>query len=482
MGEIENKTKRGLAWRSLEGFGLQATQLIIQFVLARILLPEDFGILNILNVFTNLANTFVMSGLSNALIQKKDADQIDYNTVYYIENGIAIIMYILIFIGAPFVSAYYGNPDLTLYLRVFSLVVLFGAQSSIQTTKLRKDMDFKSSFIANSIGILAYGSSGIVLAVKGFGVWSLVISQIIYRAVVFILLIHRAKWIPGFLFSLQRLKKLFSYSWKLFVGWLIGTLYQDAFSLIIGKVYDTATLGYYSKGNSIPTAVNRTITQITTAVMFPAISKIQEKKEKVKSQTRMMLSISAALVFPVMAGIAAVAKPLVVTLLTDKWLMAVPVIQIMSIPAAINVINNANMQSFNAIGRSDFFLYSEMIKRSITIVIVIVLAKVNFYLMLFSIVFMGLISLSINSFFNRKYLNYSNKEQIVDILPYIIYAAVFFMVIYVIQFLNLSYKITFAVQIISCVLLYGVSVWFIKLRAFQLLKKTIQSFIQHRHL
>ena len=451
---MNDKAKKGLFWRSLESVGVQGMQFVIQLVLARILMPEDFGVVAILNIFVNLANTLVQNGLGSAIIQKKDPRKEDFATVFMIEIGISVVTYLLIFAGAHLIADYYENPALVLYLRVFALTIIISALGSMQTTVLRYRLDFKPSFIANFAGIVCQGASGIALAVMGFGVWSLIVSQIIYRIITTLLLFFFAKWIPQAKFSGKSFTELFSYSWKLTVGWIIGTVYQDIFSFVIGKVYDEATLGYYSKGNSIPNVINRMVTQVTTAVMFPVISKSQDDKEAVKKQTREMLGISAAMIFPVMAFVAGAANPIVRLILTDKWLPAVPIIQIFCISSSINVVSNANMQSFNAIGHSDVFLISEAIKRGITILLVIILAQIDFYLMLFGIAFMGLVSLTINGYFNTKYLSYKVWEYLKDIIPSVLFAIVIFGAVFICNMFIQRLIIRLVVQMIVAVALY----------------------------
>lgn len=423
---MNSKITNGLLWRSLEGVGVQAAQFIIQLVLARILMPADFGVVAILNIFVNLANTLVQNGLSSAILQKKEPEEKDFYTVFWTENGIAIIMYAIIFVCSPWIAGYYNNPELTLYLRVFATTIIFSSIGSMQTTVLRYRMDFKSSFWANSIGIILQGIVGIGMALAGFGVWSLIISQIVYRLVLSAFLFRYARFVPKFIFSFARLKELFGFSWKLAAGWIIGTIYNDVLSLVIGKEYSEEVLGYYSRGNSIPNVINRVMTQITTSVMFPAISKIQDDDFQVKRDTRLMMAVSAALIFPALGALAGMAKPLVLIVLTEKWLPSVPIVQIFCIPMAINVVSNANMQTFNALGRSDIFLKIEFIKRALTIGLVIIFAKIDFYLMLWSIASMGFISLFINLLYNIRLLGYSIKEQIFDLLPGVLVGLIVF--------------------------------------------------------
>lgn len=451
---MNEKTKRGLFWRTLEGVGVQGMQFVIQLVLARILMPADFGVVAILNIFVNLANTLVQNGLSSALIQKKNPDKEDFSTVFIVENSIAIVMYVVIFFASPFIATYYENPALVTYLRVFALTIILSSLGSIQTTALRCRLSFKPSFIANFVGIVCQGVTGIAMALLGFGVWSLIISQIIYRIVSDLLLFVYARWFPKSGFYFERFKKLFSYSWKLAVGWIIGTIYQDIFSFVIGKVYDESTLGYYSKGNSIPNVINRVVTQVTSSVMFPVISKVQDDSNVVKKQTREMIAISAALIFPVMAFVAGAANPIVRLVLTDKWLPAVPIIQIFCISSGINVISNANMQSFNAIGRSDVFLITEIVKRSLTIILVIILAQIDFYLMLIGIASMGIVSLCINCFFDNKLLDYRIGEYLTDLVPSILFGIVLFGAVYACNLFIPRLVIRLAVQMVIAVVMY----------------------------
>lgn len=462
----KNKTINGLFWRTFEGIGVQGVQFLIQLVLARILDPEDFGIVAILSIFVHFANTFVQNGLSSALLQRKVVTQIDFHTVFVIEFSASILMYAFLFLLAPAIAAFYGNPSLIEYLRVFSLITIICGFSSSQATMLRYRMDFKSSFVANLIGIILQGCVGITMALHAYGAWSLIWAQIAYNFTSAILLCKFARYKPKFQFSIASFKQSFSYSWKLFLGWMIGNLYNDTFSLIIGKQYNEKTLGYYSKGSNIPNVINRTISQITTSVMFPSISKIQTDRDKVKQQTRMMISVSAALVFPVMAGLAGTAESLVKVILTEKWLPSVPIIQIICIPAAINIISNANMQTFNALGRSDLFLKCEIIKRSITIVLVLIFSKIDFYLMLVSIPVMGVISLCINGYHNMHILDYSITEQLTDIVPYILFAMMLFIPVYLLNLLQISTIVCLAIQIIFCVVIYFGGIFLVQMQAF----------------
>ena len=238
------------------------------------------------------------------------------------------------------------------------------------------------------------------------------------------------------------------------MGWLIGTLYQDAFAWIIGKAYDSRTLGCYTKGHSIPAVINKIATQVVGAVMFPAIARNQDDKALVKQQTKQMIAVSAALVLPVMAGLAGASQSLVHVVLTEKWLGAVPVIQIMCIPLALNVISNANMQTFNAMGWSDLFMKMELIKRGATILLVLICVNINYYFMLASVALGSVMSIVMNAVFNSKRLGYGYKEYLWDIVPYLLCALGLFLGVKALDMVQLNLYVRFALQLGICVVVY----------------------------
>ncbi len=476
----ENKTTEGLFWRSLESIGVHGMQAAVQLVLARLLLPEDFGIVALLNIFVSLANTLIQNGLGTGLLRKKDRSHRDYSTVFFVEFGASLLLYAVIFFSAPQIASFYGNPALTVYLRAFALTVVFSSISAIQTTLLRCKMDFKPSFIANFAGIIVQGAVGIGLAYAGFGVWSLILSQLAYRFVSMVLLTILAGFIPKLEFSAGTLKEIFSFSWKLLAGYLISSIYADVISLAIGKAYDEKTLGYYSKGITIPYILNRVVTQATTAVMLPAMTALRDDGEKLRDNTRGLISLSSALMLPVTAGIAAAAGPLIITLFTAKWEPSVHILQIMCISYAINVISNANMLSFNAAGRSDLFFICEAVKRTATVAVVIITAGISMDAVMWSVAGMGIVSLLINAVLNKKVLKYGFKDQLCDFLPYFAAAAVIFAAAYPINLSGLPQAAKLLLQIAVCAAIYLSLVFFVDKGAFAVIKKTIKDLLKKR--
>ncbi len=477
---VAAKTKKGLLLRSVESVTMQLTSFLLQMVLARILLPEDFGVVAILTTFTNIANTLVNNGLGSAIVQRKAFRQVDICTVFYIELFVGILSYGTVFLAAPWIADFYENPMIATYLRVFSLSMVMIPFASIQITIGKTRLDFKPSLVANLCAVAVQAIVGVWLALTGFGVWSLVISQVAQHFTKALMLTVLTRWKPSLQFSFESFKNLFSYSWKLFAGWMIGTLYQDAFAWIIGKAYDAKTLGYYNKGHSIPAIVNRVATQVTSAVMFSSMSKYQDDKAQMKAQTRNLISVTCAMILPIMAGLAACAGSLVHTVLTDKWLGAVPVIQIMCIPLALNVISNANMQPINASGRSDLFLKLEMIKRGLTILLVLIFVNINYYLMLLSIAVGGFLSLLVNTYYNNKLFGYRPYEYMLDIVPYAICAIVLFLAVSAAAFIPVNVYLLLAIQLFLCAALYGTFIFSGLLPGYKAIRETLLGIIKKK--
>lgn len=472
----------GLVWNFLERGGMQIINFLVQLVLARLLTPEDYGILAILSVFISLSSTFVNNGLSNAVIQKKNSDSKDFNTVFYFQLAVSAFFVALLFLLAPWVSRYYENPDLTLYLRVMSLTLLIDALYAMQMAKLKITMQFKKRFFANVAGIFVQAAVGIGMALAGCGIWSLIASQLAQKLVLMLMLTALIRWFPRAEFSFARLGQLFGYSWKLFVGWLIGTIHQDIYAFIIGKYFSTATLGYYNRASNLPQTVTKTVNETVSNVMFPALSKLQDDAEAFKKNTRRMMSLTCFLIWPITAGIAAVSESFVMVILTEKWAASIPMMQLFALAYGFNVISTANMQPFNALGRSDIFMKLEMVKRSVSVALLLVAAIWigNIFAVIGVIAIMGLFSVCYNAVVNCRLLGYTLREQLTDMAPPFVLSAVMFVAVYAISFLPLSYTAMLILQILLGVTLYfGLAAAF-RLPAMKAAVDLIKSFLKRR--
>ena len=468
---------RGLLWKLLERFGVSGTQFVLQIILARLLDPAHYGVLSIMIIFTTLANVFVQNGFNTALIQNKDVTEEDYSSVLWVSLGISVLIYGAIFFGAPLVGAFYEMPDIVVPLRVLALMLFPGALNSVQLAKVSREMDFKKVFYSNMGGILISGAAGIVIALMGGGLWALVAQTMLNIFAACIVMFFTVRLKLRFVCNWHRVKVLFSYGWKLLVSSLLDTLYQDLRSLVIGKKYNSDTLGYYNRGKQFPQFIINAVASTTQSVLLPAMSKQQDDREDLKILTRNSIMISSYIVFPVMAGLAGVATPLISLLLTEKWLPSVPYMQIYCFTLAFYPVHMCNLQAINAMGRSDIFLKLEIVKKGLGIgaLLVAVFCFDSPIAIAMTGAFTTVISCFINAYPNKKLIDYSYFEQMRDILPSIAAAVVMLGAVLAVQLLGLGAFATLAVQIALGVAVYvAVSVIF-RLEPFRLLLNMLKN-------
>jgi len=470
-----------LLWKLMEQGGTQGIQFIVSIVLARLLLPEDYGIIALVTIFIIIANVFVRSGFNTALIQKKDANEADFSSVFYLSLFVASLLYVILFFAAPLIAAFYDEPQLILALRAISVTLFFGAFNSIQNAVVARKMQFKKLFFSSLGAIVVSGTVGIVMAYAGFGVWALVAQQITNQLLITIILWFTVKWRPRLLFSFERVKGLFSYGWKLLVSALIDTLYMELSSLIIGKMYNVEMLSFYNRGKQFPSLIVTNINGSIQSVMLPALSSQQDNRKRVRDMVRRSIVTSSFVIFPMMVGLAVIAEPLVKILLTEKWLPAVPFLQIYCLIYALWPIHTANLQAINALGRSDIFLKLEIIKKIIGLAILGVTVFYGVYAIALGGIVSGLIATIINSYPNAKLLNYSYKEQWKDIMPSLLLSLVMGTVVYSVQLFGMTVWQTLIVQGFVGIILYvGMSRIF-KLECFTYLLLTWKDILKSRN-
>lgn len=477
---LNSQIKSGFVWNFLERGGIQIITFVVQLVLARLLTPEDYGIIAILSVFISLSSTFVNNGLGNAVIQKKDSDEKDFNTVFIFQLFTALFFVAVLFIASPWIAQYYNNDKLVVYLRVMSLTLIIDALYAMHFVRLKVQLQFKKRFYANIVGIIAQSVVGIGMALMGCGVWSLIVSQIAQKVAILLTLLLLVRWIPKLQFSFKRLKKLFSYSWKLFVGWLIGTLHHDIYAMVIGKFFTMETLGYYNRASNLPQTITKTVNETVSNVMFPALAKLQDNTEAFKQHTRKMMSLISFIIWPVVAGIAAVSESFIMVILTEKWAKSIEMMQLFAVSYGFNIVSTANMQSFNALGRSDIFMKLEMVKRTLSVLLLILAAVFigNIYIVIGIIVLMGLFSVVYNSFVNVRLLNYCIKEQLSDMLPPVLLSVIMFVLVSLVNLLSIPYILKLVIQVVLGVIIYFLLATIFKLPAMNSVKDIIKSLIK----
>lgn len=475
-----NSISKGFFWKLMERFGVQGIQFMLQVVLARLLDPEHYGVLSLMVIFTTLANVFIQTGFNTALIQNKDVTEEDYSSVFWVSLGIAAVMYGVIYISAPAIAAFYAMPAIIQPLRVLAIMLFPGALNSVQLAKISRELDFKKVFFSNIGGILVAGIAGIVIAYMGGGLWALVAQTLLNVVVACAVMLSTVKWRPGLVCNLKRVAVLFRFGWKLLVSSLLDTLYTDLSSLVIGKKYDSGTLGYYNRGKQFPQFIITAINSTVQSVMLPAMAAYQDDRKKVKEMMRISMTMSAYIIFPMMAGLAAVASPLVELLLTDKWLPCVPYMQVYCFSLAFYPVHSCNLQAVNAMGRSDLFLKLEIIKKSygIAALVIAVFCFDSPLAIAATGLFTTWISWFVNSFPNKKLIGYSYKEQILDLFPILFMALGMCVVVLMVgkwcQMMGLLTVLTMVLQIIVGVAVYAVISVLIKPKPFRLLLNQIR--------
>jgi len=479
MGKQNDKRKviTSLFWKLMERGGVQGINFLVQIILGRLLLPEDFGAIAIVTVFITLSNVFVQSGLNTALIQKRDSDDIDFSSVFYLSTFLAAVLYMLLFIFSPFIADYYSSPQLTNVLRVLAITLFFGAFNSIQNAYVARNMMFKLLFFSTLGSIIISGIVGIIAAYSGLGVWSLVLQQITQKLSVSIILWFTVKWRPQLKFSLSRVKVLFSFGWKLLASSLLNNLYIDIRMLIVGRLYASSMLGFYNRGEQFPKLIVTNIDGAIQSVMLPTLSNEQDNKKRVKEMVRRAIVTSSFLVFPMMVGLAVVAEPMIKIVLTDKWLPAAPFLQIFCASYALIPIHTANLQAINALGRSDVFLKLEIIKKVIGILILAISINFGIYAMAWGMVLSGAISSFINAYPNKKLLNYSYLEQWKDIIPSLLISLLMGLTVYVLNFLSIAEFLKLFVQIVVGVVVYILLAKLFKIECFNYLVNTAKDIL-----
>lgn len=467
-------------WKLMERGVTQGIQFIVQIVLARILSPEEYGIIAIVMVFVLLANIFVESGFNTALIQKKEVNEVDFSSVFYLSLGFAGILYIAIFFTAPFIASFYDQPILTEILRVLSITLFVGALNSIQNAFIVRNMLFKKLFVSSLGAVSISGIVGIIAAYSGLGIWALVLQQLTNQLTIAVILWVTIKWRPHLIFSISRVKILFSYGSKLLVSALLDTLYRNLRILIIGRIYDPSMLGFYNKGEQFPQFVVSNINGSIQSVMLPALSAHQEDRNRVKEMMRRAIVSSSFLIFPMMVGMAVGAEAIVEVVLTDKWLPAVPFLQIACFSFALWPIHTSNLQAINAMGRSDIFLKLEVIKKIIGLIILIISLPFGVYAIALGGAISGITSSFINAYPNKKLLNYSYKEQWLDIAPSLLISIIMGGIIYVFNFFDILALQKLILQVISGSIIYVLLANIFKLEIFAYLIGKMKSLINDR--
>lgn len=471
---LKKKTIGGFIWRLAEAGGAQAVSFVVSIVLARLLDPSDYGAISLITVFTNILAVFINSGMGTALIQKKDADDLDYSSLFYFNMMMCLTLYGVMFVSAPYIANFYNMPELTSFTRVISLTLVISGVKGIQHAYVSKNMMFKRFFFATLGGTIFSAVLGIFMAYKGFGTWALIAQQLSNAIIDTIVLWVTVKWRPKWMFSFKRLKGLFSYGWKILVSSLLNTGYSQLWTLIIGKVYSSSDLAFYNKAHTFPNIIVANVNTSIDSVLMPSMSSVQDEKETLKAVTRRAIMTSTYVMAPLLLGLAACGKSIISILLTDKWIPSYQFMVIFCVTAMFQPIQTANLNAIKAMGRSDLFLKLEIIKKIVGLVLLISTMRISVMAMALSSLAACVSSQIINSWPNKKLMDYSYIEQLKDILPGILLAGVMFVGVYAINFINLNMWLTLLIQVpLGAIIFIGLSALF-KLESFIYIWNTVK--------
>ena len=451
----KKKIISSLLYKFIERLSVKGLGLVISIVLARMLAPEEFGQIAIMNVFINLSQVIIEGGFTTALVQRKDVTEQDYSTVFFINIGLAIACFIVLQITAPLISAYYEQ-DITKPLQVYAITLFFNAFSALQLARMQKRMEFRKTMVCSLIATIISGTVGIAAAYCNFGLWALVFYNMMNGIIMCITAAIAEKWLPKFEFSLRRAKMLFSYGWKMFVSAALCSLYGDIRSLVIGKKFSNNDLAYYNRGQQFPQVISHTLDSAIQAVMFPTMAVVQDETDKLTKMVRSSVTMGAYVIVPVMFGLAAVSEAVIQLLLTDKWLPCVPYMKWLCIANAAGPIVSSNLIAIKASGRSDIYMRLELIRRAVMLFILVT------SIMCFQSVEAIAVGFCVSSWVDaiiimpsvKRLMNYGIGEQFAGLWKTILAAVIMFGVVQCMNMLPWNSYILLPMQILTGVIVY----------------------------
>ena len=449
MNSVKTQVFSGLIWTYAERFLAQIVSLVVTIILARLVAPEDYGVISIASVFIVIADTFAINGLGNSLIYKKDADKIDFSSVFFFNIVFSTVLYAIFFIIAQPLAVFYEMELLTPVLRVMAIRIPIAAINSVQQAYISKKMEFKKFFYATLGGTIASAVLGVILAILGMGVWALVAQYLSNVIVDTMILWFTVKWRPCLVYSHKRMKELYSYGWKILVTSLMITLYSNVQDLVIGKKFSSEDLAYSNKGKQFPSLVATNINTSITKVLFPAISNCQGNIYQMKNMTRRAVGVGTYVLTPVLIGLAAVADTFVRIILTERWLPCVPYLRVMCIVYALQPIQTSSIQALKGLGKSDVYLKLEIVKKifGIVVLFITVFCFDNVFAIIVGSLIAEIFSTILNLPCNKKFLNYSYSEQVKDILPTVAMSFCMFTIVGLMETIKINSFLLFVLQI-----------------------------------
>lgn len=475
-GHLKEKAITGFFWQFCQRISSQVISFIVSVVLARMLSPDEFGLVAMTSIFLSLASVFATSGLGSSLVQKKEVDQLDCNTVFYSGLVLSLIIYFILFFTAPLIAGMYNKPELIWIVRAQGIGVLFSSIASVQNALVYRKLDYKQFFKVSLVSTIISGFVGVYMAFAGYGYWAL-IGQSYSASIVGIITMNRIiKWKPSFQFSFTRLKQLYAFGLNLTGANILGQFFSELRGFLIGLRYSPADLAYSNRGSSIPSILNNNISVTIYSVLFPTLSRMQDDKEAIKSSMRRSLKVISFLIAPTMVLLSAVSDKVVLLLYTSKWAMAIPFMQIVCFQYLFNIISDSNLQAINAIGRSDITFKLEFAKKPIYLVILLYTMTISPLAMTVGWALYAVVAGIINAFPNKKLINYSYMEQIKDIYPQIVLSFLMGALVYFVGMYDMNTVVLLILQVFIGLCFYFFVSYILHFDSMMYLIKTINEF------
>ncbi len=421
---LKQKTLKGVSWSFVEQILTRGVNFVIGIILARLLSPTDYGLVGMLGIFIAISQLFVDGGLTSALIRTKEPSEKDFSTVYIINLTLSVVFYFLLFFSAPLVANFYNQPMLKPLMRAVAIILIISSVASVQGTLLTIRVDFKTKSLISILSAIISGTTGIVCAYKGLGVWALVAQSIASATAVTVFTLAFVRWIPKLVFSVESFKRLFSYSSKLLAASCISTIYDNVYPLVIGKKFSAADVGVFTRASQFPNMANDTIVGALNRVAFPILSQVQDDNERLLRVYEKYIQLTCFIVFPLLLGLCGCSEPVVRLLLTEKWIACVPLMQIICFSKLLNGVTVINLNLLYVKGRSDLVLRLEFIKKSIAFLILFISMFFNVTVMCYGLVLYAIIAAYLNTFYTNRILGYSFGQQMKSILPYFLISLV----------------------------------------------------------
>lgn len=475
---LKQKAVKGVGWSFADNIANQGITFLVGLILARLITPEEYGLIGIITIFIAVFNSIVDSGFSNALIRKNDIKDIDFSTVFITNMVLSIVLFIVFFISAGPIADFFAQPLLKPLTQVMGSVVIINAFAIVQRTILTKKIDFKTQTKASAISSVISGAIGISMALSGYGVWSLVGQQLSRALIYTVSLWIFNSWFPNLRFSWYSFNELFSFGWKLLVSSLIDTVWKEIYQVVIGKFYSAAILGQYTRSYQFGSIFSNNLLSVIQRVSYPVLSSMQEDKERMKEGYRRVIKVTMLVTFVLMLGLAAISKPMIMVLVGSQWLMAADFLPIICLNMMLYPLHAINLNMLQVQGRSDLFLKLEIVKKFIAVIPILMGILVSIYWMLWGSVLAGIFGYYLNSYYSGKFLKYSIWAQVKDILPSFYIAVCMAVVIYMISLLPFSPFILLLLQITTGACITIVLCEWLKLSEYKELKSIVFSVLQ----